>query len=351
MTQSPLLVPLGVLLLLLVGAVLGPVVVRGATPALVRAPRLALGLLLGAALAWVVTLLSLGPLLAWLNTGPAWLPSGAAEVCERCLAAASPFAQDAHDTGLPTVLLLLGPLLMLLILVARLGHRWRRRAQQGRALAHEVARAGRPHQVGRTTVQLIDSAQLMDAAQPLAFALPGRPAHIVLSSATVQALNRKELLAVVEHERAHLTQRHHTVRFLVSELAALLPFVPLLRAIADAVPHYLEIAADATAVRRVGTSALAGALLHLGDPQTPAWGAPPHAGSTPPHDPTRSAAAYRTLALHVAGPGRVQHLLAPAPVRHGLTAATGFALGLSASLGTVLFIIGSYLTAVATGCV
>lgn len=339
---SPLLVPLGVFLLLLLGAVAGPLLVRGAAPALVRAPRLALVLLPGAAVAWVVTLLSLGPLLAWSTTGPAWLPADAAEVCQRCLTAASPFARTT-ETALPTVLLLSGPALAAAIVLARLGHRWHGRVQQTAALVREVRRTATPRQVGRTTVQVIGS------DTPAAFALPGRRAQIVLSTATLHALTRQELLAVVEHERAHVAQRHHAVKFLVCELAAVLPFIPLLRSISDAVPHYLEIAADARAVRRVGTSALAGALLQLGEPQTsapsPASAALTHGGLTP------SALAHGGLALHAAGPGRIQHLLAPAPARHGATAATGVALSLSACLGTVLFVSGSYLTALLSGCV
>ncbi|UUZ43529.1 hypothetical protein LP422_10915 [Janibacter limosus] len=49
---------------------------------------------------------------------------------------------------------------------------------------------------------------------------------------------------MLAHEHAHLHQRHHLITALVDSIAAYLRWVPLIRAVADALPHYPEIAAD-----------------------------------------------------------------------------------------------------------
>jgi Zn-dependent protease with chaperone function len=328
--MTPLLVPLGAALMVVLGAVAGPTLIRRASPALARVPRTALVLLLLAGAAWLLLLLSLGPLLAWSMSGPALalVPDGAAQVCQRCLAAASPFGNAGLHTAVPAVLLLITPLLLSGAIALRLATRWHALKRQARDLAAEVVHTGRPHRVGGTTVQVIES------PDPLAFALPGRRSPIVLSTTTLRELGEPELRAVVAHERAHRAEHHHAIGFLSRELAALLPFVPLLRAVADAVPHYLEISADAAAVRQVGTSPLAAALLRLGEHPVAVGSMAPSGG----------------LALHAAGPGRVRQLLAPEPARHGATAVTGFGLGLGGSVVTVMFVAGSYLVALLTGC-
>src|SRR5690625_5606113 len=51
---------------LTVSAMAGPWMLRRASPALMRVPRLAIGLLVAGITSWVLALLALGPLLAWI---------------------------------------------------------------------------------------------------------------------------------------------------------------------------------------------------------------------------------------------------------------------------------------------
>lgn len=83
----------GVLLLtvgLVAAALLGPLLLRGAAPMLARVPRLAVFILFGGVLMWIVAVLAVGPILAWFISGPSLLPEEAAAVCQRCLVSASP---------------------------------------------------------------------------------------------------------------------------------------------------------------------------------------------------------------------------------------------------------------------
>lgn len=116
----------------------------------------------------------------------------------------------------------------------------------------------------------------------------------MLSTGAVRALEEDELAAVLAHEHAHLRQRHHLVSALVEAIAAYLRWVPLIRAAADALPHYLEIAADDRARREAGTPALVSALVKLGERTHPAM--PQHSCS---------------VALHAAGPERIRHSRPP----------------------------------------
>lgn len=83
-----------------------------------------------------------------------------------------------------------------------------------------------------------------------AVAIPGGGPHIVLSSALVDTLERRELDAVVHHEMAHL--EHHHVRFLLLGAAVTsgLWFLPWTRRAREALHLALERWADETASAR-----------------------------------------------------------------------------------------------------
>ena len=78
---------------------------------------------------------------------------------------------------------------------------------------------------------------------------------------------------------------------IVAGIARRLRWVPLIAAIEDAVPHYLEIAADEEARRQAGTPALVSALLKLG-------------GGSHVERPVAGA-------LHANGPERIRALVQP----------------------------------------
>jgi hypothetical protein len=82
---------------------------------------------------------------------------------------------------------------------------------------------------------------VVDDPVPTAFALPGSPSRIVVSSGMLRALTPGEQRALLAHERAHLRHHHH-VFLLVLQLAAAVN--PLLRPVAAAGAFALERWAD-----------------------------------------------------------------------------------------------------------
>ncbi|MGO9078986.1 MAG: M56 family metallopeptidase [Streptosporangiaceae bacterium] len=176
-------------------------------------------------------------------------------------------------------------------------------------------------------------ALVVDYPAAAAYCLPGLRSAIVLSSATLELLDTDELAAVIEHERAHLRERHDLV---------LLPFTALLRAFRwsgvareahRAVALLVEMHADdrarqhrparelATALLRFGAAgavqAPAGTLAASGQavpgaaagrPAPALAGRPPAAADVPA---SQLAAAPDTVAGDLAA--RVARLLRPAP--------------------------------------
>jgi Zn-dependent protease with chaperone function len=181
-----------------------------------------------------------------------------------------------------------------------------------------------------------------------AFALPGRPGRVVLTQGLVEALADDQARAVLAHEHAHLTGRHHRLLAWTRVAAAA---QPLLGALPAAVAHDVERWADECAASSVaarpGTeratgpalrqarslvaSAIGTVALHTAAQQLPAG----PAAQQPPAGPRERAergtartvlragwAALGTgqpvLALHGgagAVPRRMAALLAPQPPR------------------------------------
>ncbi|MEU6553880.1 M56 family metallopeptidase [Streptomyces sp. NPDC046915] len=146
------------------------------------------------------------------------------------------------------------------------------------------ALAGAP---GTTVAVLPDTA-------PYAYALPGTPGRVVVTSGLLDGLAPAERRALFAHERAHLAARHHRHLLAVHLAARANPFLWPLR---TAVVYTAERWADEEAARAVGdrrTVARAigrAALLSRGTP----------------------APAFAALAATGPVPRRVAALLAPAP--------------------------------------
>lgn len=313
-------------LALLASAVLGPRMVRAAAPALVRVPRGAVWLLLGGAVVWTAVALMVGPLLAWVVTGPGILPEPAARVCQACVQAANPFLAGQIDAGVPVVLLIAPSVLAAALLAGGVARDVRRRDRAARSAAGQVLAAGsRQRVLGHEVVVVQDE-------RPLALTFPARHGGIVVSSGTLRRLGREELRAVLVHEAAHLRQHHHALDAVVLSLGRQLRWVPLVAAVASAVPSYLEIAADDAARRRTGTAALVRALATLGERAVPGPVGAPEA------------------VLHAAGPERIRHLVLPETGWAGVVPVTGVLLALTA-LSTFGASIGlPYAAALLHGC-
>lgn len=313
-------------------ALAGPRVLRSAAPTLMRLPRMAIGLLAGSVVAWIVAALSIGPLLAWMVTGPDILPVGAAAVCSQCLAAADPFGIDRVDTMVPVALLLVVPVAVSAFQAALIVRELRRRHQRLRRTADGLRHGSEPRCLFGYPVRVVDD------AHPFAMTLPRRHGGIVVSSGALDALSPDELRAVLAHEQAHLRQRHHLITAIVTTVTSRMRWVPLFAAAEGALDHYLEIAADDAARRTVGTTALASALLVLGQQG----------------HPTRHRAGLDDEllddALHALGPDRIRHLVEPGRGTAGVAAAvaTAFCLTSLALLAAVVNV--PYALALATGC-
>ncbi|MGW0006850.1 M56 family metallopeptidase [Nocardia grenadensis] len=328
--MSALVIPAVLAFVLAASAIGGPALVRTAAPTLMRIPRTAVLVLTGSLLLWLLAVASLSLMAAWMVTGPRVLPAPVAEACRQCLDDASPFAPTTVSTDIPVVLLLLLPAVTLSTLVGLGVPRWVRRHRATRWAAQALAVRARTARVAGHRVLVIDD------PRPVAFSLPRRYGGIVVSDGLCVSLEPSELAAVLEHERAHLRQHHHVMLTLVGGLTWSLRWVPLVAAIADAIPHYLEIAADNAARSHAGTPALASALLKLGAPDNHLTAAPgkPLTG----------------LLLHAAGPDRIGHLVSPTRARSAVLPASTLAVQLLAFAAVVATVHGSYLFVVLSGC-
>ncbi|MFJ7244311.1 M56 family metallopeptidase [Kitasatospora sp. NPDC098652] len=90
---------------------------------------------------------------------------------------------------------------------------------------------------------------VLEDPQPVAYALPGTPGRIVVSTGMLRLLDGGEQQALLAHERAHLRARHHL--FLLT-LHLAVAVNPLLRPLAREGAFVLERWADEEAGRAVG---------------------------------------------------------------------------------------------------
>lgn len=139
---------------------------------------------------------------------------------------------------------------------------------------------------------------VLDDPVPTAFALPGIPGRIVVSSGMLQALAPDERRALLAHERAHLQRRHHLFLLVLQLASAVNPLLhPLARAGAFAPERWAdEEAGSVVADRSLVARAVARAALA-----------------------TKRAAQPALAATDGPVPQRVRALLAaPTPFRRGL---------------------------------
>ncbi|CAN5754889.1 M56 family metallopeptidase [soil metagenome] len=91
--------------------------------------------------------------------------------------------------------------------------------------------------------------EILPSNEPVAYAVPGRPGHVVISVGMICQLDAAELRVLFAHERAHL--RHHHHRYLaMAEVAAAI--MPLLRPLLTRLRFATERWADETAASEIG---------------------------------------------------------------------------------------------------
>lgn len=103
----------------------------------------------------------------------------------------------------------------------------------------------------------------LEHSRPLAFSLAGPRPLVVATLGLTQRLTEREVLAVLEHERAHVRGHHHLLLAAAHALAGALPVLPLLRQAPTALTDLVELAADAAASRRCGARVLHDALAKV----------------------------------------------------------------------------------------
>ncbi len=185
-------------------------------------------------------------------------PSLAEAVCRSVTGSAcapTVYKSAAFEAGLGATALLAT------LTAAVLSWRYGRSVQRARRRTHEHA------ELARMTARSLPGAgpaMVLDAEQPVAYCVPGRPAAIVLSSGALAVLDPAQLTAVLAHERAHLAGRHHVLTGLTRALSACFPAVPVFARGAGEVARLAEMCADDAAARRSGRPTLIAALLAMG---------------------------------------------------------------------------------------
>ncbi|MFF4756287.1 M48 family metalloprotease [Streptomyces sp. NPDC002514] len=138
------------------------------------------------------------------------------------------------------------------------------------AVAWRVHRAVRAERATRRALRHLcqghpaDTELIVAASSvPQAFAIPGRPGRILVTSAMLGALEPAERRVLLAHERAHLAHRHGTLVTAVTLAAAADPLLaPTLRAVVFLVERWADEQAAAAVGDRTATArALARAAL------------------------------------------------------------------------------------------
>lgn len=188
---------------------------------------------------------------------------------------ATPAGATASATGVVIVAGVLGRLVYSGVRTARFAAAERRRHRNAVVLLGRI-----DDDLGVTVVT---------HGSPEVYCLPGRNRRIVLTTATLDALEPDQLAAVLAHERAHLRARHDLVIAAASAMAAAFPRVPPFALAYEQTRTLVELAADDAATSRCDRVTLAEGILNV------AAGPPPAA----------------TLGAGTAGAARVHRLLAP----------------------------------------
>lgn len=136
-----------------------------------------------------------------------------------------------------------------------------------------VARSGRSAQRSRLAILArrhpgLD-VMVLEHGRCAAYCVPGRGGRVVVTTATLEALDDEQLAAVLQHERAHLRGRHHLVIQAASALRAAFPFVPAFVWAEGEVGRLAEMLADDAAVRHTDRLTVATALVRLAGGATP----------------------------------------------------------------------------------
>ncbi|AOT04172.1 M56 family metallopeptidase [Arthrobacter sp. U41] len=207
-----------------------------------------------------------------------------------------------HIFALSAAALLSAHLVFTLLLTYYKIQRQRRRHRELLALLASPSAEG-----PRTMVISVDS--------PVAYCLPGGARSVtVLSDGLMAALEPAELRAVLNHENAHLDQRHHLLLWAFAAWRQALPWLPTTRLAQEAVSSLIEMLADDVALKTESRATLIKAIAIVASGSPGAHGArmafgEPELSDVEPGQPgaTGGAGSARTTA------SRISRLLSPQP--------------------------------------
>ncbi|MFD4293313.1 M56 family metallopeptidase [Rhodococcus sp. NPDC058505] len=151
----------------------------------------------------------------------------------------------------------------LMFSIAAVAVRTRRRRSRHRMLVDLLDR-GEPHR-SRTS-----NLRVLDAAEPIAYCLPGLRHRVVVSAGTLDSLDRDEVTAILMHERSHLRSRHDLVIEAFTAVHEAFPKVVRSKSALGSVQLLVEMLADDSAVKVTGPTPLARALVTCAGSSAPA---------------------------------------------------------------------------------
>jgi Zn-dependent protease with chaperone function len=138
----------------------------------------------------------------------------------------------------------------LMFSVAQVAVRTRRRRSRHRMLVDNPFRGLRDADI-----------RVLDAAEPIAYCLPGLRQRVVLSRGTLASLSEAEVTAILSHERSHLRSRHDLVLEAFTAVNEAFPRIVRSKSALSSVQLLVELLADDTAVKVTGPTPLARALV------------------------------------------------------------------------------------------
>ncbi|MFF1903339.1 M56 family metallopeptidase [Kitasatospora sp. NPDC058218] len=198
------------------------------------------------------------------------------------------------------------------------------RARARRALGRDLGAAAGYGFAAASGGAFADDLAVLPDDRPYAYALPGSPGRVVVSTGMLAGLAADEREALLAHERAHLEHRHHRY-LLITQLAGCVnPFLrPLQQAVAYSAERWAdEESAQAVGDRRITARAVARAALVSHRAPAPGFAAFAAPGAVPGPVPRRVAA--------LLGPVPSSRNWPPAHTRAGLAAMVA-AIGTAAS--------------------
>jgi Zn-dependent protease with chaperone function len=141
------------------------------------------------------------------------------------------------------------------------------------AVAAATVRHRRNHRDTLAVLGRVDERRgitVLESPVPAAYCLPGRKQRVVLTTGALDALDERQLAAVLAHERAHLFGHHDVALGYAAALLRAFPGVRLFRVAEAETARLIELCADDAATAATERLTVAEALLALSRCPTPA---------------------------------------------------------------------------------